>query len=93
MREKTTIPVIRSIVTILCFIFICSWSPAWAGSTAPDYSPRAPIHKTQPQVKDQSQIYYGYVPPPPIRHTWPGGYRAIFMEMSNTLIDHILGRY
>lgn len=37
--------------------------------------------------------FYGYVPPPPIRHTWPGGYRVIIHEMTNTLIQHILGHY
>jgi hypothetical protein len=37
--------------------------------------------------------FYGYVPPPPIHHTWPGGYRAIFMEMMNTWSEHMLGRY
>lgn len=41
----------------------------------------------------QPRLYYGYVPPPPIRHTWPGGYRVIFHEMSNTLAEHLLGQY
>ncbi len=41
----------------------------------------------------QKQIYYGYIPPAPIRHTWPGGYRVIFHEMGNTLMEHILGHY
>jgi hypothetical protein len=41
----------------------------------------------------QQQIYYGYVPPPPIRHTWPGGYRTIFHELIQTLANHITGHY
>jgi hypothetical protein len=38
-------------------------------------------------------MFYGYVPPPPIRHTWPGGYKVIFHELTNTLMEHITGRY
>jgi hypothetical protein len=41
----------------------------------------------------QPQVFYGYVPPAPIRHTWPGGYKVIFHDMVNTLTNHILGRY
>jgi len=43
--------------------------------------------------KAQQQLYYGYVPPPPIRHTWPGGYRAIIHEMINNLMEHMTGHY
>ena len=43
--------------------------------------------------KSQQQLYYGYVPPPPIRHTWPGGYRAIIHEMMNNLMEHMTGHY
>jgi hypothetical protein len=49
---------------------------------------QAPRGKVQ-----QQKLFYGYVPPPPIRHTWPGGYRAIINEMTNTLMEHILGFY
>lgn len=56
----------------------------------------------QPQVgppyvsgpgKVRPQRFYGYVPPPPVRQTWPGGYKVIFHELSNTLSEHILGQY
>lgn len=40
-----------------------------------------------------NQPFYGYVPPPPIRHTWPGGYKVIFHELLDTLTEHILGQY
>ena len=43
--------------------------------------------------KAQQQLYYGYVPSPPIRHTWPGGYRAIMHEMMNSLMEHMTGHY
>lgn len=45
------------------------------------------------RAQAQQQMYYGYVPPAPIRHTWPGGYRNIFHELFNTLSEHILGQY
>ncbi len=45
------------------------------------------------QPKGDQQMFSGYVPPPPIRHTWPGGFKVIFHEMMNTLMDHIVGQY
>jgi len=47
----------------------------------------------QSSAAGQPQRFYGYVPPPPILHTWPGGYRVIRHELSNTLADHIGGHY
>jgi len=58
--------------------------------------PSGGVAVQQPQVPHsaaQQKLFYGYVPPPPIRHTWPGGYRVILHELSNTLGDHIHGRY
>jgi hypothetical protein len=49
--------------------------------------------KIAPPSANQQQMFYGYVPPAPIRHTWPGGYKVIFSELTNTLIEHILGQY
>lgn len=46
-----------------------------------------------PNAGVQPQRFYGYVPPPPLLHTWPGGYRVIRHELSNTLADHIGGHY
>ncbi|GEM_PF-1613367 len=63
---------------------------------AGDYPPRAVIvkpFKAPPRKVVRQKMFYGYVPPAPIRHTWPGGYRAIISEMTNTLIDHMLGHY
>jgi len=56
---------------------------------------------SDPDVKQQSpavspsqqKMFYGYVPPPPIRQTWPGGYRVIFHELINTLMEHCAGWY
>jgi hypothetical protein len=41
----------------------------------------------------QKKIFYGYVPPAPILHTWPGGYKVIFHELTNTLMDHLTGHF
>ena len=54
---------------------------------APRYTPA--LAPSEQQV----QPFYGYVPPAPIRHTWPGGYKVIIHEIMNTLVDHVLGRY
>ena len=63
---------------------------------AGNHHPRAMIvkqFKAPPRKVVRQKMFYGYVPPAPIRHTWPGGYRAIISEMTNTLVDHILGHY
>ncbi|MEI8182675.1 MAG: hypothetical protein WCG29_08215 [Desulfomonile sp.] len=41
----------------------------------------------------QQKLFYGYVPPPPIQHSWPGGFRVLVHEVINTLMDHMTGRY
>lgn len=48
---------------------------------------------TSARQSSLNEPFYGYVPPPPIRHTWPGGYKVIFHELLNTLSEHILGQY
>lgn len=48
--------------------------------------------QSSPQAPS-NEPFYGYVPPPPIRHTWPGGYKVIFHELIDTLTEHMLGRY
>ncbi len=77
-------------------LLIISFSIALFGFSAgaeefPSQVPAA----SQPQIRGQSHPgpFQGYVPPPPIRHTWPGGYKVIFHEMMNTLMDHIVGQY
>jgi len=43
--------------------------------------------------KIKPKRFYGYVPPAPIRHVWPGGYRVIFHDLFNMMSDHQAGRY
>ncbi len=57
-------------------------------TSAPVAGPRQPA-----AVSAQQQMVYAYAPPPPIRQTWPGGYRVIFHEILNTLSEHFLGHY
>jgi hypothetical protein len=45
------------------------------------------------QAQARQKLFYGYVPPLPIQHTWPGGYRVIMHELFNTLGEHMVGQY
>jgi len=78
-------------LTVLCF------TAASVSTLCADNFPATPAQSgpTQgpPPSKVQQKMFYGYVPPPPIRHTWPGGYKVIFHELTNTLMEHILGHY
>ena len=67
-------------------------SSAQSGSF-PVHKPGIAHLKGYPAAKVKPRRFYGYVPPPPIRHTWPGGYRVIMQEMNNTFIEHVLGQY
>ena len=56
--------------------------------------PGGPQHlQGPPPSPAQQKLFYGYVPPPPIRNTWPGGYRVIIHDLTNILIEHITGHY
>ena len=84
---------IRPITTYLAIVFVVvvSINNAFA-QDFPAQGKNAAQAQTSIQTSPQ-QPFYGYVPPPPIRHTWPGGYKVIFHEMMNTLMDHIIGQY
>jgi hypothetical protein len=60
-------------------------------SAPPQAQAQMPPQHMSPEARDR--MYYGYVPPAPIRHTWPGGYKVLFHEIFNTLAEHILGNY
>jgi hypothetical protein len=63
-----------------------------ASDNFPNPGPTPPQGHSSSAVQQQ-RLHYGYIPPAPIRHTWPGGYKVIFHELGNTLSEHILGRY
>jgi hypothetical protein len=84
MKKLSITLLIISISMALCGL------SAWA-EDFPSQVPSA--SQSQLQGQNQSGPFQGYVPPPPIRHTWPGGYKVIFHEMMNTLMDHIVGQY
>jgi hypothetical protein len=77
-----------SLIMLLSVGTALSLAQSPMGGSAPTGPVQAP-----PVSKVHQQANYGYVPPPPILHTWPGGYRVIIHEMTNSLIDHILGKY
>ena len=84
----------RLILFLMIGIFIAGLSvvPCCA-ENYPAYQPKYKQHQPLPPAIGHPPKFYGYVPPPPIQHTWPGGYRVIFHEMMNTFVEHMLGRY
>lgn len=80
-----------SIAFLIVMLALFFGTPA---SMAEDF-PAQSSQERQPQQRfgTEPQVFQGYVPPPPIRHTWPGGYKVIFHEMMNTLMEHITGQY
>ena len=86
----------RRLLFVCLVVLIAAVCLYGKSQAAGNYPPRAVIIKpfnAPPRKVVQQKMFYGYVPPAPIRHTWPGGYRAIVSEITNTLVDHILGRY
>ncbi len=83
--------VITVFVTALMALVLLSYA-AFA-ENFPNAASASPGDSRLTKAQMQQQMYYGYVPPAPIRHTWPGGYRNIFHELFNTLSEHILGQY
>jgi hypothetical protein len=80
-------------IALICILLIaCFCVPyfSWGENFPAVRSDTPPPAKVAPP---QPRIFYGYVPPPPIRHTWPGGYRVIFSELMNTFVEHMLGQY
>ncbi len=81
----------RLIIGLTVCLFVITTLSVCFGQNFPAMQPPA-ARQPQPYIADK-QIQMEYVPPPPIRHTWPGGYRVIFHELTNTLMEHILGQY
>lgn len=85
----------KFLFTILVF-FILTGIATTGGVFAQDFPAKPDLPKETQSAIGQSppnQPFFGYVPPPPIRHTWPGGYKVIFHELLNTLSEHMLGWY
>ncbi len=79
---------------IITLILMIATTPGLAGAEGlpqlpPQEEPRS-AHATPPE---QQKMVEAYVPPPPIRHSWPGGYRVLLHELMNTLMDHMTGHY
>ena len=85
----------KRLLIILCCIglIVVAWISAVSAQNFPATSAPAAGQRQPSDASVQQQMIYGYVPPPPIRHTWPGGYKVLFHELFNTLSQHILGHY
>lgn len=79
------------LVVFLCVVVYASLCAA-DNFPAPA-APRASSAVKAPGPEGAPQRFYGYVPPPPIRDTWPGGYKVIFHELREMLLNHIQGYY
>jgi hypothetical protein len=85
----------KRLLIILCCtgLIALAWISAVSAQNFPATSAPAAGPRQPAVASAQQQMIYGYAPPPPIRHTWPGGYRVIFHELVNTLSQHFLGHY
>ncbi len=83
----------RRLVFAFLIAAICVWGVGFAFADEPLSNLESKQVRPSAPRSEQPQVFYGYVPPAPVRHTWPGGYKVIFHEMVNSLIYHILGRY
>ena len=66
-----------------------------ASTTFAGNFPAAPkgLHPVKNPRQPYPARFYGYVPPPPIRDTWPGGYKVIMHELREIMLNHIQGHY
>ena len=82
----------QRIIIVVCLVsFLLGAIPGLCADFPSQADTNSQLQESRP---GSAQLRYdGYVPPPPIRHTWPGGYKVIFHEMMNTLMDHIVGQY
>ncbi len=87
----------KLVALIVCTILLVTSVSVVASYAANDFPSPPPTSQMATRAPAQPaghpQLFSGYVPPPPIRHTWPGGYRVIFHEIMNTLAEHLLGQY
>ena len=80
------------IVAILLTISLPDVPVSYSGDL-PDGQPAVTRVPASSPPQGMPSRFYGYVPPPPVRDTWPGGYRVIFHELFSILGEHIVGRY
>jgi hypothetical protein len=84
----------RSFV-ILALVLSMATATVLAGAAEgiPQYQPQGEQRSAPAAAPDREKMVEAYLPPPPIRHTWPGGYRVLLHELVNTLMDHMTGHY
>ncbi len=84
----------KRLLIIVCLVMIiASWISAVSAENFPATNAPAAGPRQTAAGSVEQQMIYRYVPPPPIRHTWPGGYKVLFHELFNTFSQHMLGHY
>jgi len=83
---------VTRIIVAACAVLFLMLSVSFAGDAPATQGKgqKAPAAAASPVPPT---VFYGYVPPPPIREIWPGGFRVIFHELSNLLAEHAQGHY
>jgi len=83
----------RLIAVIVIVVFTVATGFMTHAEGIPQYGPNGQQPPVQRMMQNQEKMVEAYVPPPPIRHSWPGGYRVLLHEIMNTLMDHMTGHY
>ncbi len=84
----------KRLLLIICVVMVtASWISAVSAENFPATNAPAAGPRQATAASPEQQMIYRYVPPPPIRETWPGGYKVLFHELINTLSQHLLGHY
>lgn len=78
--------------TLLSLVILIA-STAYAAEGFPQFQTSGRPQSMHGMTPDQQKMVEAYLPPPPIRHSWPGGYRVLLHELVNTFMDHMTGRY
>lgn len=83
----------RYLVVIAIVILMTSSSNLAGAEEFPQFNSVREPQTTKALTPEQQKMVEAYLPPPPIRHSWPGGYRVLLHEIMNTLMEHMTGHY
>ncbi len=83
----------KTTAVIVIALSIISVATLGGAEGIPQFKPNSAQQSVKGTTLDHEKMVEAYIPPPPIRHSWPGGYRVLIHEIINTLMDHMTGRY
>lgn len=83
----------RFLVVIAIVILMISSANLAGAEEFPQFNRVREPQATKALTPEQQKMVEAYLPPPPIRHSWPGGYRVLLHEIMNTLMEHMTGHY